>query len=345
LFVSSCQGERQCHYQQQSTSNTFIGNDQQLASVQYEITDEYGNRMPIDGIDDIIKMSGIDAREIQQTDGTIVKEYIIDDPQILSQVHTQRCASVSQTCVSRDYGPPPPPRVSRQSSAQFQPAKCLVKNLASINIQHVHILRPQQSYEYVTKSGRHVHFIITELDTDESRSDARATCTSTDRLSEHPSMQSVYTLPTRPPSNNDVTHEQQTSSVDRYPSANMSGNNRTPSLVHTPTSLIRSASSGILHHGSHSTAQFPPIFTEPIIDWSVLRQQDPDGQIDSELVRQFINEQHRFESSHLSTDGQSMPSSTQFYSPVENRPYSTQPYHNVHSLSNDNSVHNVNARI
>ena len=139
------------------------------ADVQYEMIDENGNSVSIDGIDRIIQMSGVVPRQFQNADGTIVREYVVTDRQLVSQIQEKRFQSTN-----------------------FE------------NVQNVELHRP---YKFVTSTGRQIEFEIEE----------------------------------------------------------------------------------------NSFDQFAPMVTEPLIDWSVLRQQDPDGQIDPEFIRNFINERHRAE--------------------------------------------------
>lgn len=51
--------------------------------------------------------------------------------------------------------------------------------------------------------------------------------------------------------------------------------------------------------------QFGPIVTEPIIDWSILRQQDPEGQVDPEMIRQFIQQRFQQDTAQLTSQIQS----------------------------------------
>ena len=250
------------------------------ADVQYEMIDENGHSLPIDGIEDIIKMSGIEAREFQQADGTIVREYHINDPQILSKVQSQRSEMISQTKnIVQEHSlppPPPPPRITRRASTTLQP-------VPSINLQQVHSVKSQQPYEYVTSTGRSIHFIITELDEDQQTF----------------SWNSIYPSPL---------------AIDGL---------QIPQPFDTPETLMNSQTS---NDQSFPTGQFPPIFTEPIIDWSILRQQDPEGQIDSELVRQFIQQRHQLESSQLSSE---MKTTQSINSPVKHSSQSNVNYGQV----------------
>ena len=162
------------------------------ADIQYEMIDENGNQLPIDGIENIIKMSGVSARQFEQNDGTLVREYVITDPRLVSQVREKRFPPP----------PPPPPRLARRPST------------TPSNLTEVQNVEQHRPYRFVTSTGRQIDFTVTEI-------------------------------------------------VD--------------------------------------AEDFSPIVTEPIIDWSVLREQDPDGQIDPEFIRQFIYQRHQAELQSLST--------------------------------------------
>ena len=134
-------------------------NEAPVASrVQYEVLDEDGNPMAIDGVHDLIQMSGARAREVTQPDGTVVKEYVIDDPQILSKFRPQSTEK-SSPMASFAHAPPPPPRVPLRQPMLFRPPG----EHSAPNIQQISVLEPQRRYEFVTSAGRRVQFLITQI--------------------------------------------------------------------------------------------------------------------------------------------------------------------------------------
>ena len=245
------------------------------------MTDEYGNTIPIDDVHDIIKASGMEAREVVQPDGTIVREYVIDDPRVVSQVQAHRTAtSPSIPPVSREYVPPPPPRLGRKpmiSDYHTQPTP--------VNIEPLHQLYSRQRYQYVTQFGRRIEFFITDLGTDGS-SDNRLFPSEVSNFSAPPTDALAKKW--------DPVRRQRSVSNTHFPSS--TGTSGFSTEIPKQAELTRSASSGALRPPD----QFAPIITEPIIDWSILREQDPEGQIDSELVRQFIQQRHQMENSQIS---------------------------------------------
>ncbi|KAI0990537.1 hypothetical protein GJ496_010375 [Pomphorhynchus laevis] len=61
-------------------------------NVQYEILDEQGRTLQVQGdIQKLMQMAG-SVKEVRQHDGTVVKEYILDDPRILSQLRSSLCS-------------------------------------------------------------------------------------------------------------------------------------------------------------------------------------------------------------------------------------------------------------
>ena len=56
--------------------------------VEYEIVDEHGNQIMISGAEQLKKLATC-VNEIRQADGSIVKEYILNDPDIIEQIRQQ----------------------------------------------------------------------------------------------------------------------------------------------------------------------------------------------------------------------------------------------------------------
>lgn len=115
-------------------------------------------------------MSGVHAREVPQPDGSVIKEYVIDDPQLLSKFRSQQEQEQQQSTMNSSYAqqrmnddepPPPPPRVPLRPSMFFRQGELLSNGNLSHNIQQIHVLEPQRRYEYLTRSGRRIQFLIT----------------------------------------------------------------------------------------------------------------------------------------------------------------------------------------
>ena len=319
--------------------------------------------MAIDGVHELIKMSGATAREVQQADGTIVREYVIDDPQLLSKYRSQQSpmiSSYSQQRTSYDNVPPPPPRIPLKQSTLFRQAPSINDNLP-INIQQVRVLEPKRRYEYITTSGRRIEFMITNSDSDSQMindSDVHELTNAINtRLLPSSSVsntQPPFTLPKTWNPAVDLTHRepptrQRVGSDHQLPPNNYNTGSQQMSFTQTdPTSY------STFNQGSYQQ-QFTPVFTEPIIDWSALRQQDPHGQIDQALVQQFINQRHQ--GGGFQTSAQFLPEQQQqqqqqpirsTYSPPRNNeqifyqqpvsyPYQGQQQHGVRILTTDNN--------
>jgi len=151
-------------------SNNLPQQQQQQGNVQYEVVDEDGNPLAINGVQDLIKMSGVRAREVPQPDGTVIKEYVIDDPQLLSQVHSQQ--QQQQSPIDSQYGyqqqqrafdpdaPTLPPRIPLRPPILFRPDGSTNNAKSSSHIQQIQVIESQRHYEYLTMNGRRVQFSI-----------------------------------------------------------------------------------------------------------------------------------------------------------------------------------------
>jgi hypothetical protein len=303
-------GEELRRYNQQLSpiSSTNEMPQQQQPRVQYEIVDEDGNPMAINGVDDLIKMSGVHAREVPQADGTIVKEYVIDDPQMLSKFRSQQqqqqqssmTSSYNQQRMINEDAPPPPPRIPIRQPMLFRQTPLSNDNLPC-NIQEIHVLEPQRRYEYLTTTGRCIQFNITNSNGLNgqlfSDSDIRElTNAINNRLvpissstsiiqqqqqQQQPSTQ--FTVPKqwypavdlthRPPSN----RQRIGSDTQSYPDNH--------GFQQIQPDLSRSASYGALHQ--------QPVYNEQAIDWNAYQQQNPHSQIDPTMVRQMPNQHHQ----------------------------------------------------
>ena len=282
-------------------------NQQPPPNVEYEVVDEDGNPMAIDGVQDLIKMSGVTAREVPQPDGTIIREYVIDDPHILSKFQAQQSPTNSQQrTLNNDNNnniPPPPPRVPLKQSALFRQGPSNDNNNnVPLNIQQIHVIEPQRRYEYVTTSGKRIEFMITNIgptnqmtnDTD-IRELSHAINT---RLlpSGSTSTPQPFTLPKQWHPAVDLTHREgstrQRTGSDSQPVPPNNYNVAYQQAQPVQPDVARSASYGTLNQGPYQQP-FAPVFTEPIIDWSAIRQQDPHGQVDPQLIQQFITQKHQ----------------------------------------------------
>lgn len=56
--------------------------------VEYEILDEHGNQIQINGAEQLKQLAAC-VNEIRQSDGSIVKEYILNDPKVIEQIRNQ----------------------------------------------------------------------------------------------------------------------------------------------------------------------------------------------------------------------------------------------------------------
>ena len=314
MTVRSCYfcltGEQRREIEEKLPLTQPIDHQQQQAptQIEYEITDENGNTIVIDNVHDIIKASGIQAREVEQPDGTILKEYVIDDPQVASQIQAQRTTVSPSIPVAHEFVPPPPPRVIRKAPVFDSQTQPIVKPLP-VNILAMDELLPRQHYQYITTSGRRIEFVITDVHTArpvDNRSELKELTNAIDARLPYTYV-SHFTAPPRNilAREFDTVRRQRTVSNIHLPSH--AGIANFPQQILKHAVLTRSASSGTLHPQD----QFAPIITEPIIDWSILRQQDPDGQVDSELVRQFINQRHQVKHSQMSTHLWAQPTPVQ----------------------------------
>ncbi|CAF2409453.1 unnamed protein product [Rotaria sp. Silwood2] len=320
------QGEEYRHHHETLTPISSIHETKQQINSQYEIIDENGNPISIDGVDDLIKMSGVTAREVPQADGTFIREYVIDDPEVLSKIRSQQSPTSSQQQIPRQNipPPPPPPRIplKQQSMLFHHQGSSIHDHQPSMNIEQIRILEPQRRYEYITASGKRIEFMITNLGPDNQTindSDIRELSNAIHTRLIPPSSaplvsnttQQPFTLPKQWHPAVDLTHREgsirQRTGSDNQPMPN----NYNMNFQHVQPmqmDLTRSASYGALNQGAYQQ-QFAPVFTEPIIDWSALRQQDPHGQIDPQLIQQFIAQKHQ--SGSFQTSAQFLPEQKQ----------------------------------
>ena len=279
--------------------------------IQYEVVDEDGNPLAINGIQNLIQMSGVRAREVTQPDGSIVKEYVIDDPQILSKFHSQQSQQASpittsyvQHSMTNNDAPPPPPRVPLRQPLLFRQGPSNHENFP-VNIQQIRALEPQRRYEFLTSSGRRVQFTITNIDDYQgqpiSDSDIRELTTAIDtrigvtRPPPPPVSKPISQAPISHPKtwNPSVDFTQRTASNrQRIGSDTQPGSgdfHNTPTYHQTPNDLVRSASYGALNRGTYlvqGQPQHQQVYNPTDIDWSSYRQPVVQNQFDKNLMDQ-----------------------------------------------------------
>lgn len=363
------QGEEFRHHRETLTPISTIDESKQQSNVQYEVLDENGNPIAIDGVTDLIKMSGATAREVQQPDGTYIREYVIDDPDILSKFHTQQSPMVSQQQTMNANIPPPPPRIPLKQSVLFHQGASNQDLRLPINIEQIRVLEPQRRYEYSTTSGKRIEFMITSLGPDNQMvndSDIRELSSAINNRLMPPSsvanstqqtQRQQYTLPKQwhPAVDLTVRDErvrQRTGSDSQPMPHNYNNNINLQQMQQMPTDLTRSASYGNLHQGGYQQP-YAPVFTEPIIDWTLVRQQDPQGQIDPQLIKQFIQQKHQgggFQTSaQFLPEPKQQPTTRSMHSPPRHSmpmlypqpmsyPYQGQQEHGVRIVNNINDI-------
>ncbi|CAF4159118.1 unnamed protein product [Rotaria sp. Silwood2] len=345
------QGEELRRYKQQFTPILSSNENSQQSRVQYEILDEDGNPLVIDDIQDLLKTSGVHAREISQSDGTIVKEYVIDDPEILSKFRSQKqqqqqqqqqqqrqqpsptTSSYTQQQTIYDEAPPPPPRIPLRSSILFRQGRPSVNDNVSYNIQQIRVLEPQRRYEYLTRTGRRIQFVITNSDSFNGQfitdSDIRElTHAINNRLvpssnsivqqqqqqQQHHQQQSPIQAQFNKPKlwhpSVDFTQRQRIGS-DSQPYSNNFNNN----FQQTQTDLSRSASHGRLDQESYNSQNYQQVMNEPNNNGNRFEYQDSHSHT--------INQDHQNEGT--------FKTSTQFLPPTQRkRSTNSPPINNNH---------------
>ena len=347
------QGEELRRYNQpESSSVSTSSSTNQIphpSHVQYEVIDEDGNPMALNDVQDLIKMSGVRAREVAQPDGSFLKEYVIDDPQLLSQFRSQQQTSATSAYVQQQStdrsAPTPPPRVPLRPPMLFRHGRSSVNDTLSYNIQQIHVLEPQRRYEYLTTTGRRVQFFITNSDAlnGQSISDADIrelanaihlrllpSATSSMSISSPPLpsqqqgsfTQAAFNLPKQWQPSVDLTHRQRLGS-DNQPTSN--GSNVGFQQAHSD--LHRSASSGALNQTAYLAQN------QPTNQWSTYRHpssysshQQKNEPFQSSA--QFLPQQQQRSQSIHSPSMHANPSSA-FYQQSTTYPYQGQQQHGV----------------
>ncbi|CAF3521163.1 unnamed protein product [Rotaria socialis] len=317
------QGEEIRRHKEQFTPILSTNEISHQPRVQYEILDEDGNLLNIDGVQDLIKMSGVHAREVPQLDGTIIKEYVIDDPGLLSKYHSQQqkssiTSSYHQHQINSEEPPPPPPRMPLRSSILFRQGTSSINDNLSHNIQQIHVLEPQRRYEYLTRTGRRVQFLITNSNSFNRQlindGDIRelthainsrlAPSSTTIVQHQHQeqeqnqqqlsSTQTSFNLPKHWNPSVDFTQRKRIGSDTQLYSENANNDVR-----HISTDIPRSISHVGLNQGSYISQKHQQVSNEPVNNWNTYRYQDPHSE---------INNQHYQNNETFQTSSQFLPS-------------------------------------
>jgi hypothetical protein len=359
-----CEGEELRRHNQDSTSVSSLGDIPQQSHVQYEVVDEDGNPMAINDVQDLIKMSGVRAREVPQADGTIIKEYVIDDPQVLSQFRSQQQQQQSpmtssyiqqQPPMTLSYNqqrhvdqnaPPPPPRVPLRAPLFRQGNLSMNDNLPH-NIQQIHVLEPQRRYEYLTTTGQRIQFHITnsnnfngQLITDPdireltNAINTRLLPTSTS-TTQQPLTQTQFNQPKQWHQSVDLMQRQRLGSDSQPYSSNSN-----IGFQQIQTDLPRSTSNGTLNQGSYPT-QYQlqqQVFNEPVNNWNKYQYQDSHHQTTEpfQTSAQFLPQQQMPTSSPMNNNHSSIS-----YAQSPNYPYQGQQQHGVRILNDYNQQQSV----
>jgi hypothetical protein len=265
----------------------------------------------MNGVQDLIKMSGARAREVHQPDGTIIKEYVIDDPQLLSQFRSQQqqqqqspmtssyiqqqqqspmtSSYIQQQTMDEDV-PPPPPRIPLRPPILFRQGRSSMNDHLPHNIQQIHVLEPQRRYEYLTTTGRRIQFfitnsdsfngqLITDLDIRELTNaiNLRLLPSFTPIIQQHQQQQSLIQPPFNQPKqwypSVDLTQGQRIGS-DFQPHSN----NANIGYQQIPINLPRSVSSGAINQESYHSQNQQQVFNESVNGWNSHRYQGSHNQ-------------------------------------------------------------------
>jgi hypothetical protein len=293
--------------------------------------------MVINDVQDLIKMSGARAREVPQPDGTIIKEYVIDDPQVLSQFRSQQQQQQQQSPMTSSYiqprsinqdAPPPPPRIPLRPSVLLRQGGSSMSDNLPYNIQQIHVLEPQRRYEYLTTTGRRIQFLITNSDHFHGQSltdsDIRE-LTNAINLRLFPSSASVvqqqslaqtsFNLPKQWYPSVDLTHRQRIGS-DTQQNSNIG-------FQQIQTDLTRSASSGVLNQGPYFSQN------ESGNDWNTTRYQNNET---FQTSAQFLPQQ---QTTKLTHSPNTHPSAFHHQQSI-NYPYQGPQQHGVRILNDFN---------
>jgi hypothetical protein len=304
-------------------------------------------------------MSGVHARQVPQPDGTIIKEYVIDDPQLLSQFRSQQQQQSSMTSsyiqqqnIYQD-APPPPPRIPLRPSILFRQGESSVNDHLPYNIQQIHVLEPQRRYEYLTTTGRRIQFFITNSDSFNGQLltdlDIRELTNAINlrllpssnpiiqQQEQHQSLtQPPFNLPKQWYPSVDLTHRQRIGSDSRAYS-----NNANIGFQQIPTDLTRSTSSDVLNQGSYPSQNQQQVFNEPVNGWNTFRYQDSHNQNHQnnetfQTSAQFLPQQQMTRSTYSPSINNHQLSSS-FHQQSTTYPYQgQQQQHDVRTLNDFN---------
>ena len=343
-------GEELRRHQQSLSPIPSFHETSEASRVQYEVIDENGNPRSIDGIQDLIKMPGVRVRQVPQPDGTMMKEYIIDDPQVLSKLRSQQSSPMAssfsrsqQESMTHNEAPPPPPRIPLRQPVLFRQDAASTASMPT-SIQQIHVLEPQHRYEYITNTGRRIQFTVTNSDelrrqaiTDaDIRELANAINSRLPTLStaSQSATQAQFTLPK--PWHPSIDLMQRTSSHQPSMGSNAQhmSNESSRTYQQTHNDVMRSASYGELYEGSHASADTQQLSYQPNPDWNPMRQHDRQASSQTRHQRYQADEPFQTSAQFLPQTPPTKPSSMHdtapvFYQPSTSYPYQGQQQHGV----------------
>lgn len=256
-----------------------------------------------------------------------------------------------------DPPPPPPPRIPLRPSILFRPGGLSTSDNPTHNIQHIHILEPQRRYEYLTRTGRRVEFLITNSDnfntqilndsdirelTNAINSHSLSSSVSTTQQQQQPFIQTSFNQPKSWYPTVDLTHRQRIGSD----SQSHSNNNTQQEQANLP----RSTSSNNLNQNSYALQNHQQAFNEQKINgWNTYQYQDThDQRINQshqnkeplQTTAQFLPPQQIKISANLPPTNNNYPPG--FYQQSSAYPYQGQQQHGVRILNDFNHQNTTN---
>lgn len=135
--------------------------------VEYEILDEHGNQIMINGAEELKKLAAC-VKEIKQSDGSVVKEYILNDPSVIEKIRSQ-IKNQSQTSVDR-FSPLPSITSTLTSSTPYiNQIKQQIQNQQSNTApapapppSSPPKVQKQKFFEFKTKKGKIINLTCTD---------------------------------------------------------------------------------------------------------------------------------------------------------------------------------------
>ena len=351
ILVCLFAGEELRRHQQSSSPISSSHETSEASRVQYEVVDEHGNLRNIDGVQDLIKMPGVRVRQVPQPDGTMIKEYIIDDPHVLSKLRSQPSSPLTssfsrpqQELMTYNEAPPPPPRIPLRQPVLFRQDPAAISGHTPTTIQQIHVLEPQHRYEYVTNSGRRIQFTVTNSDelrrqaiTDaDIRELANAINSRLPTLStaSQSATQAPFTLPKPWHPSIDLMHRTSSHPSSMDANASHASNETNRPYQQTHNDMMRSASYGELDQASHVPAHAQQHSYQSNADWNPMRPHDRHASSLTKQQRYQADEPFQTSAQFLPQAPSTKSSSMQdtqpvFYQPSTSYPYQGQQQHGV----------------